>query len=145
LSDIFHVSFRLDEGKTAHSIKMVPHLTTGPKNRAPSRPTLTSRITNERSPCQRTTSPLSVLPSSSRMRSIRSDCSGRTQTWSAPGQGQGTEGVYKMGFGSKHLLWDSELALNAILPVCEVHGESGSAIRQPDHASTSLHIPVKVL
>jgi hypothetical protein len=62
------------------------------------------------------------------MRSIRSDCSGRTQTWSAPGQGQGTEGVYKMGLGSKHLLWDSELVLNATLPVCEVHGESGSAI-----------------
>jgi hypothetical protein len=127
LSSTLIVSWFETNGK-AYSIKMVPHLTTGPKNRAPSRPTLTSRITSERSPCQRTTSPFSVLPSSSRIRSIRSDCSGRTQTCSAPGHGQFTEGVYKMGFGSKHLALDSELVLNATFPDCGLHGESGIAI-----------------
>jgi hypothetical protein len=76
---------------------------------------------------------------------MRSDRSGRIQIWSAPGHGQVTEGLYKMGFGSRHLLLDSDLALNATLPDWEIHGESGSAIRQPDRTPTSLHIPVKVL
>jgi hypothetical protein len=76
---------------------------------------------------------------------MRSDCSGRIQIWSAPGHGQATEGVYKIGFGSKHLLMGSELVLNATLPDWERHGESGIAIRQPDRTPASLHIPVKVL
>ena len=138
------VSCDVTDGK-AYSKNMEPHLTTGPKNRVPSRPTLTSLITSKRSPCHNTTSPFSVLPSSSRMRSMRSDGSGRMQTWSAPEQGQGTEGVYKIGFGSKHLLLGSESALNATLPDWGTHGDIGSAIRQPDRTPTSLNVPVKAL
>lgn len=129
----------------AYSKNVEPHLTTGPKNRAPSRPTLTSLITSERSPCHNTTSPFSVLPSSSRMRSMRSDGSGRMQTWSAPGHGQGIEGVYRIEFGSTHLLLGSVLALNATLPDWGLHGDTDSAIRQPDRTPTSLDVPVKAL
>ena len=53
--------------------------------------------------------------------------------------------MYNMGFGSEHLMLDSELVLNATFPDCGIHGESAIAIHQSDQTPASLYTPAKVL